>query len=98
MIFVSYDTKKRGCLQGRQPFAHPRRQPPRALIRSATATATVVAADKYDRYYKDPYPIIVDEIAKTVVVHKYNLSFQDFERLLTASISYYAEDREMLTA
>ena len=59
----------------------------------------MAAATKHDncKYY-NPNSFVIKEIAKTVVVHKYNLSFQDFERLLTASISYYAEDREMLTA
>ena len=36
---------------------------------AAAAAAAAVAVNKNDRYDKDPYPIIVYEIAKTVVVH-----------------------------
>ena len=38
---------------------------------SATAAAAAaVTVNEDDRYDEDPYPIIIDEIAKTVVVHK----------------------------
>ena len=59
------------------------------MLATASATAVAVAVYDNDRNNEDPYPVIVDNVAETVVVHKYNLSFLKLEGLCAASILYY---------
>ena len=80
---------------GEAPSVIQQRKREPSATAAASATATAVAVKENDRNDEYPYPIIVYEIAKTVVVHTSNLTFLIFEVLATP-ISYYDGNCKLL--